>query len=144
MINELTSECSSILTEAAKEIGCIKEIKIGPPNPKINSKTKPVKQPWFDNECAKLRRQYKRAKNLRHRINSAENVRYLHNASKAYKKCINKQLRLYKKEFINKLRALQHSDPKSYWNLLNKADRTKKETLQNISLATFISGPSFY
>ena len=26
VINELTSKCSSILTEAAKEIGCIKEI----------------------------------------------------------------------------------------------------------------------
>ena len=52
VINELTSECSSILTEKAKEKGCIKEIKIGSPNPKTNSKTKPVKQPWFDNECA--------------------------------------------------------------------------------------------
>ena len=31
VINELTSECSSILTEEAKEIGCIKEIKIKPP-----------------------------------------------------------------------------------------------------------------
>ena len=57
----------------AKEIGCIKEIKTRPPNPKTSSKTKPVKQPWFDNECAKLRCQYNRAKNLRHRINSAEN-----------------------------------------------------------------------
>ena len=112
MINELTSECSSILTEAAKEISCIKEIKIGPSNPKISSKSKTVKQPWFDNECAKLRRQYERAKNLRHRINFAVNFRYSHNASKTYKKCINKQLRLYKKEFINKLCALQQSDPK--------------------------------
>ena len=73
VINELTSECSSLLTEAAKEIGCIKEIKIGPPNSKTSSKTKPVKQPWFDNECAKWKRQYKRVKNLRHRINSVEN-----------------------------------------------------------------------
>ena len=96
----------------SKKIGCIKEIKIGPQNPKTNTKTRPVKQSWFDNECAKLRRQYKRAKNLRHRIKSAENFRYVHNASKAYKKCKNKQFRLYKKECINKLGALQHSDPK--------------------------------
>ena len=40
VINERTSECSSILTETAKEIGCIKEIKIRPPNPKTSSKTK--------------------------------------------------------------------------------------------------------
>ena len=113
VINELTSECSSILIGAAKKNCCIKEIKIGPPNPKTNSKTRHVKQSWFDNECAKLRRQYKRAKNLRHRIKSAGNFRYVHNASKAYKKCKNKQFRLYKKECINKLRALQHSDQKS-------------------------------
>ena len=52
-------------------------------------------------------------------------------------KCINKQLRLYKKELINTLRARQHSDPKSYRNLLNKADLTKLETMQKVSLDTF-------
>ena len=44
---------------------------------------------------------------------------------KAYKKCINKQFNLYKKDFIAKLRSLKHSDPKSYWSLLNKADNSR-------------------
>ena len=33
--------------------------------------------------------------------------------------------------------ALKNSDPKSYWNLLNKADKSRHETLQKVSLATF-------
>ena len=61
----------------------------------------------------------------------------MHNASKAYKKCINKQLRLYQKDFITRLRALKHSDPKSYWSLLNKADNSKPQVVQKVSVETF-------
>ena len=35
------------------------------------------------------------------------------------------------------MRALKNSDPKSYWNLLNKADQSRHETLQKVSLETF-------
>ena len=98
----------------------------------------PVQRPWFNNECQRVRHQYKRAKNLRHRINNAENYKFVHNASKAYKKCINKQFNLYKKDFIAKLRSLKHSDLESF------AEHFKKLNIANTTDAdsTFQIDPS--
>ena len=134
---ELTSESSSILIDAAKHTGFIKEIKTKPFKAKSSIKHKPIKRPWFNNDCAVLRHQYKRAKNLGHRVDSAENYQFLHNASKAYKKCINRQMRKFNKDIIHKLRALQNSVPKSYLKLLNKTDQSRHETLQKVLLQTF-------
>ena len=121
------------MIDAANDSGFIKQTV---PKPfKLKTKTKPFKAPWFNNECVTLRRQYKRAKNLRHRVNSVENYKYLLNASKTYKKCIDKQYNKYRKDLITKLRSLKSSDPKYYWSLLNKAD--KVEILQKVSLETF-------
>ena len=71
-----------------------------------------------------------RLKNLRRRVNNVENFR----ASKAYKKCINKQ---YKTKYVNKLRNLRNSDPKAYWKLLNKFDGSRTTTAQKLSLDAF-------
>ena len=136
-INDLNAECSSILIGAAREVGFIKDVELQPPKKNCKLNTRPVQRPWFNNECQRLRRQYKRAKNLRHRINNAENYKFVHNASKAYKKCINKQFNLHKKDFIAKLRSLKHSDPKSYWSLLNKADNSRSQVVQKVSLESF-------
>ena len=136
-INNLNTEYLSILIDAANGAGFIKEVKVYPPRNNHKVSTKPVQRPWFNNECKQLRQQYKRAKNLRHRINNAQNFNSVHNASKAYKKCINKQLRLYQKDFIIRLRALKHSHPKSYWSLLNKADNSKSQVVQKVSIETF-------
>ena len=136
-INDLNAECSSILIGAARDVGFIKDEELQPPKKNCKLNTRPVQRPWFNNECQRLRRQYKRAKNLRHRINNAENYKFVHNASKAYKKCINKQFNLHKKDFIAKLRSLKHSDPKSYWSLLNKADNSRSQVVQKVSLESF-------
>ena len=74
---------------------------------------------------------------MSHRVINAENYNFVHNASKAYTTCINKQFNLYKKDFIAKLRSLKHSDPKSYWSLLNKASNSRSQILQKVSLETF-------
>ena len=87
-IEELTSECSSILNGAAKDIRFIKQIQTKSTKVKTSIKHKPIKRPWFNNECDVLRCRYKRAKNLRHRINSAVNHQLLHNASKDYKNAL--------------------------------------------------------
>ena len=125
------------MIDAANDAGFIKDIKHSPLKSNCKQNTKPVRRPWFNNECQRLRHQYKWAKNLRHRINNVENNNFVHNASKTYKKCINKQFNLYKKDFIAKLRSLKHSDPKSYWSLLNKADNSSSQVMQKVSLETF-------
>ena len=50
-INNLNAEKSSILLNAAKEAGFIKDIKIIPPKKTCILKTKSVQRPWFDNKC---------------------------------------------------------------------------------------------
>ena len=83
---------------------------------KVNPK---VSHPWFNAECRQMQQQYRRLKNLHQRVNNVENFHALNEASKAYKKCINKQFKHYKTEYVNKLRNLKNSDPKAYWKLEN-------------------------
>ena len=87
-IEELTSECSSILIGTAKDTGFIKQIQTKSTKVQTSIKHKPIKRPWLNNECAVLRRRYKKAKNLRHRNNSAVNHQLLHNASKDFKNAL--------------------------------------------------------
>ena len=94
---------------------------------KVNPK---VSHHWFNAECRQTQRQYRRLKNLRRRVNNVEHFC----ASKAYKKCINKQ---YKTKYVNKLRNLRNSDPKAYWKLLNKFDGSRTATAQKLSLEPF-------
>ena len=86
-----------------------------------------------------MQQQYRRSKNLRRRVNNVENFRALNEARKAYKKCINKQFKHYKTEYVNKLRNLKNSDPnlKAYWKLLNKYDGSRTVTAQKLSLEAF-------
>ena len=57
--------------------------------------------------------------------------------SKNYKKQINKEFRTNQSIISNKLRNLRHSDPKAYWNLLNKYSGERKEILKKVSAEVF-------
>lgn len=136
-IESYVSQCSSLLFNAADAAGMIKHrIVKNMANPKQTTR-KPVKRPWFNQDCQRMRMHYRRAKNHRRRVNNVENFHSLTEASKAYKKCINKQFNEYKKTFINKLRSLKKADPKAYWKLLNKADGSYANTMQKVSLEAF-------
>lgn len=103
----LTSQCTSLLYNAADAAGMIKHnVSIGLSNRGCRARKSTVR-PWFNNECRKMQQQYRRAKNIRRRINDAENFAALNDASKAYKKCLKKKFFDYKKEFIKKLRGLK-------------------------------------
>ena len=136
-VEVLVSECSSLLFDAAEAADMISHKTV---TSRVASKfdsRKVHKKPWFNDECRRLRIQYRRAKNHKRRVNNVENFQFLHNASKDYKKCINKHLNEYKKDFIKKLRSLKNSDPKAYWNLLNKSSGCSSNIAQKVSLDTF-------
>lgn len=136
-VESYVSQCSSLLFSAADAAGMIKHITVKNITKPKQITRKPVKRPWFNQDCQRLRLQYRRAKNHRRRVNNVENFHFLTEASKAYKKCISKQFNDYKKTFINKLRSLKNADPKAYWKLLNKADGRNANTIQKVSLETF-------
>ena len=136
-VEVLASECSSLLFKAADAAGMISHKTVRSPiNPKRVSR-KAAKKPWFNDECRRHRLQYRRTKNHRRRVNNAENFQFKQEASKAYKKCLNKHFNEYKKDFIEKLHSLKNSDPKAYWNLLNKTDSNNSRTIQKVSLDAF-------
>ena len=136
-VEVLASECSSLLFNAADAAGMIShKTARSPINPKRVSR-KAAKKPWFNDECRRHRLQYRRTKNHRRRVNNAENFQFKQEACKANKKCLNKHFNDYKKDFIKKLHSLKNSDPKAYWNLLNKTDSDNSRTIQKVSLDAF-------
>ena len=130
----LTSQCTSLLYNAADEAGMIKRNDfVGLSNKERRTRRSTVR-PWFNSDCRKMQRQYRRVKNVCRRMNNAENFITLSDASKAYKKCLKKHFCDYKKEFIKKLRGLKNSDPKAYWKILNKSDSSRATVAQKLSI----------
>ena len=77
-------------------------------------------KPWFGRECRQARSKYhlarRKFKNRRNDNNKGKMV----SASKSYKKVMNKHINKYKKQFQKRLRNMSSTQPKKYWNLLNK------------------------
>ena len=74
-------------------------------------------KPWFGKECKTARRNYHLAKRIHHNIKSDENRANLLEASKHYKKTMNKFINKYTKSKCNKLRHKNKgdaSDPENY------------------------------
>ena len=58
-------------------------------------------------------------------------------ASKLYKNDINKKFRQYQDSLIKRIRNLQSTDPKQYWNILNRGSNSR-QNLHDISKETFL------
>ena len=82
-------------------------------------------KPWFGKECKTARRNYHLAKRIHHNIKSDENRANLLEASKHYKKTMNKFINKYTKSKCNKLRHMSTHEPKSYWKFLNSLNKKK-------------------
>lgn len=94
-------------------------------------------KPWFNTVCREKRQNYLHAKHRFRRVKSQTSYNELVSHSKIDKKQINKQFREYHNSIANKLRNLRHSDPKSYWNMLNKFSGERKEVLKKVSAEVF-------
>ena len=81
---------------------------------------------WFNSECESKRKEYLQIKNKIRRARTQEErlvleVEYKRKFSK-YKKFIKKVQREYSRNLQKRIRDVKSSDPKAFWNLLNKAD----------------------
>ena len=136
-VDLLTSQCASLLYNAADVTGLIKSSNSVVSSNLGRRTRRNITRPWFDHECRRMQLKYRRIKNLRRRVSDIENYQALNDASKDYKKCLHKHFTSYKKDFIKKLRGLKNSDPKAYWKMLNKFDGSKHDTAQKLSLEVF-------
>lgn len=77
----------------------------------------------------KARKLYNRARKLYQCNRNIENRKTLLNASKNYKKVMNKYITQYERQQQTKLRTLHKKSPKEYWKILNSLDRQKQSKM---------------
>jgi hypothetical protein len=115
-IDEIVSRLNDVIITAAEKSSLIIETKPG------TRKVKHDQKPWFNKECAIKRKEYHKAKCKNWHLRSENAKEQLVCASKAYKKILNKQFHSYQKAIVKKIRNLESSCPKDYWNLINKGE----------------------
>ena len=74
----------------------------------------------FGTDCQNNRKVYNKARKKYNKYPTQHNKTVLQNASKVYKKTMNKYINNYKKENEIELRQLHSKKPKEYWKILNK------------------------
>ena len=83
-------------------------------------------KPWFGHECKNARKKYFLAKRIHNRRKTVANKENLIQASKSYKRTLNKHINKYTKRKQNKLRYMAKHEPKEYWKFLNSLKRKTK------------------
>ena len=85
-VDLLTSQCASLLYNAADVTGLIKSSNSVVSSNLGRRTRRNITWPWFDHECRRMQLKYRRIKNLRRRVSDIENYQALNDASKDYKK----------------------------------------------------------
>jgi hypothetical protein len=130
-LNKINDELILALKESADISGMLKTMECTPTNKKENKQS----QKWFNKECYRTRKDYHRCKSVYRRNRNVNNLRELKNKSKSYKKCVNKSINQYQKNFNKKVRSLKASNPKEFWKLLCTND--KKRITEKIQISVF-------
>ncbi|MES9884249.1 MAG: reverse transcriptase family protein [Sedimenticola sp.] len=81
---------------------------------------------WFGPNCKKAREKYLQTKNIFASQPSETNRLNMVQASKNYKKTMNKYIHVHKTSTQRKLRNLKSQKPKEFWKILNKMEKNKK------------------
>ena len=116
IINQIVENVKDIFIDAAESTSNHR--------PKHNNESQQKSgNKWFDKECVKSRRNYRKAKRHYYKLKSDNNKNALSDALKAYKKTIKLQQKSYNKLFCKKLGEIKAKDPRTFWKIL----RNKKE-----------------
>jgi hypothetical protein len=140
-IDVLFQDLCDIYINPAESVGLCKKVQ-NKGRPKGPNVRKFSKQTWFDSKCEVKRKEYLKCKN-RLRCAKDESARLscqvdLRKKSYEYKRFVNKCKNDYNKELGKNLRNLKTSNPKEYWNILNKHSN-KSSTTGNIALESFMA-----
>ena len=128
-INSLVNDFTEIITKASRKCIPLKKQK------KKSSKTRVTqKQKWFDNNCYRLKRELR---NLGKLISTQPNDPFIRHMfftkKKEYKKLIRKLKRKFHSETLNKINSIADSNPKEFWNLVNKIKSSHSNCSNTIS-----------
>ena len=111
IINQIVENIKDVFIDAAESISNHR--------PKHNNECQQKSSnKWFNKECVKSRRNYRKAKRHFYKLKSDNNKKALSDALKAYKKTIKIQQKNYNKFFCKKLREIKSKDPRTFWKIL--------------------------
>jgi len=94
-------------------------------------------KPWFNDKCEQKRKLFFSAKNNIQLNNSDRNKLLLKQASKNYKKQLRIEHRLYFKNLNDRIRKLSKNDPKEFWKIINKENKTKQSNTDIPDISEF-------
>ena len=84
-------------------------------------------KPWFSTDCKIARKQYRKLKRRCKIDPSIETKEDMKKAEKEYKKKIDTNIKMHRKEMSRKIKNLRSNNSKEYWNILRQ-DTNKKTT----------------
>lgn len=131
-IDTICEIANKVFIEPALKLGMAKQVKNAPKPKRVITAHKP----WFNADCKAMKADYIRIKNRLKQDNTAFARDQYMNKAKEYRKFIKRTSRSYFKNLHKSLRQLKSSNPKQYWEILNKGshDVTK---LGKIAIDTF-------
>ena len=137
-IDSITNSIKQIYIESGKKVGVINS---KPTTHRIFARPKAQQRktnhkPWFDDTCKQSRKDFFLAKNCFKNSPNASNKKNMNDKCKAYRKTIRSAYNSYHSDLQQKLRDLKTSNPKDFWDIINKEDGTKSK-IGNISLDSF-------
>ncbi|CAG2254171.1 unnamed protein product [Mytilus edulis] len=86
-------------------------------------------KPWFNEECRFERQNYRKLKRKLKFRKTDTLKREVSEAEKRYKNTLDANSKKYRKQMRSKLKYMKTSDPKEYWNLLNRGKQKKQPNL---------------
>ena len=134
-INAIAQSICNILVETADTLELI--------NKRGATKQKKARtldhKPWYDSDCEKHRKRFTKTRRIYNSKKTQEAKTDMTASSKSYKASLNKAFNKYQKDMQNKIRNLKSTDPKVYWQIINKsADDHTRQEVKKISMQIFV------
>jgi hypothetical protein len=136
-INNFTEKVSQLFYNAADSCHLIIDVK-NTVQKSTKRRKKSRQKEWFDDDCKVARRTYLSDKNYYRRNKTDTNFQSMVSSGKSYKKMINKKIKSYQDNINKRILGLKSSDPKAFWNLLNRYCTDSRDTVNNISKEVFL------
>ena len=96
-------------------------------------------KPWYDSDCEKHSKRFTKTRRIYNSKKTQEAKTDMTASSKLYKASLNKAFIEYQKDMQNKIRYLKSTDPKVYWQIMNKsADDHTRQEVKKISMQIFV------
>ena len=112
--------------EPAKSMGIFKLRKSGIKCSGIHEDN--VNMPWFTKECDIKRAEYFKLKNKLCKLRTEEAKTTLKMEANKYKRFIKTTRKSYFRNLHERIRNLKCSNPKEYWNVINKVDKSPQKS----------------